>query len=224
MFLAQKVRATTTQEITPKYLVIDTIKFRVKLSPNLGADPAIPVVVLFRGFSFNLDTWTKIGTYIELSRRRTPYLGVDLPRRKETGTQKKNLSELKNYVPLLEKVLREAGIDSKTKLIIVGPSMGGAFALTYALERNDQILGLVLIAPSLSGVDQERLEGLDLPVLLIWGDRDTVFPVEEKGRELKQLLHNSKLLIVKGTGHAVYLDRPEEFHELLFDFVDELVA
>ena len=63
--------------------------------------------------------------------------------------------------------------------------MGGAFALSYALQKENQILGLVLVAPSLSGVDAELLEELDIPILLIWGDKDMVFPVESKGQELK---------------------------------------
>ncbi len=181
-------------------------------------------MVLFHGFSFNLDVWSKTGTYEELAHRSIPYLGVDLPRGKETKTQKKNLAQLSDYVPVLESLFREAGISASTKVIIVGPSMGGAFALTYATERKDQVLGLILVAPSLSGVNQELLEGIDVPALLIWGDRDTIFPVEDKGREIKRLLSRSKLLIVKGARHPVYLDRPQEFHELFFDFIEALTT
>jgi abhydrolase domain-containing protein 14 len=213
-----------SEESNPRFLTTDGIKFRIKAAPYLGADMSKPVVVLFHGFSFNLDVWGKTGTYRELERRSIPYLGVDLPRGKETQTQKKNLPQLSDYVPLLEKLFREAGIRARAKIIIVGPSMGGAFALTYATERKDQVLGLILVAPSLSGINQELLETLDVPVLLIWGDRDTIFPVEDKGREIKRLLSHSKLLIVKRARHPVYLDRPEEFHELFFDFIEELTT
>jgi abhydrolase domain-containing protein 14 len=213
-----------SEEGNPRFLIVDGIKFRIKASPDLGADTTKPVVVLFHGFSFNLDVWGKTGTYQELVRRSNPYLGVDLPRGRETKTQKKNLPQLSDYVPVLERLFREARISTNSKIIIVGPSMGGAFALTYAIERKDQVLGLILVAPSLSGVDQELLESLDVPVLLIWGDRDTIFPVEDKGMEIKQLLRQSKLLIVKGARHPVYLDRPEEFHELFFDFIEELTT
>ena len=169
-----------SEESNPGFLTADGIKFRIKASPHLGADSSQPVVVLFHGFSFNLDVWSKTGTYEELAHRSIPYLGVDLPRGKETKTQKKNLAQLSDYVPVLESLFREAGISASTKVIIVGPSMGGAFALTYATERKDQVLGLILVAPSLSGVNQELLEGIDVPALLIWGDRDTIFPVEDR--------------------------------------------
>ena len=213
-----------SEESNPRFLTVDGIKFRIKIAPYLSANLSQPVVVLFHGFSFNLDVWSKTGTYEELTRRSIPFLGVDLPRGKETKTQKKNLPKLSDYVPILENLFRDAGISVGAKMIIVGPSMGGAFALTYAMERKDQVLGLILVAPSLSGVNEESLESLDLPVLLIWGDQDTIFPVEENGRAIKQTLSCSKLLIVKGARHPVYLDRPNEFHELVFDFIEELEA
>jgi abhydrolase domain-containing protein 14 len=207
-----------------KYVTVNDIKFRIRPSTDLGRDASKPVVVLFHGFSFNLDVWSKTGTYHALEEHSVPYLGVDLPRGKETETRRKNLPLLSDYVPILESLFRESGIDPASKLIIVGPSMGGAFALSYALQKKDQILGLVLVAPSLSGVDSELLEDLDIPILLIWGEKDMVLPVENKGQELKQMLPRSKLLIVKGAHHPVYLDRSEEFHELFFDFIDELAT
>ena len=80
----------------------------------------------------------------------------------------------------------------------------------------------MLVAPSLSGVIEEVLENLDVPALLIWGDKDNVFPVDQYGQKLKQILPRSKLLILKGARHPAYLDRPQEFHDLLFDFIEEI--
>jgi pimeloyl-ACP methyl ester carboxylesterase len=71
-------------------------------------------------------------------------------------------------------------------------------------------------------VKEESLKDLEIPVLLIWGDKDNVFPVEQHGPKLKQILPRSKLLIIKGARHPAYLDRPQEFHELLFDFIEEI--
>lgn len=62
-----------------------------------------------------------------------------------------------------------------------------------------------------------------MPVLLIWGDKDTLFPVEEYGKALKNQLSRSKLLILKDAGHAVYLEKPSEFNELLVDFLSDIV-
>jgi peroxiredoxin len=71
--------------------------------------------------------------------------------------------------------------------------------------------------------DRSKLSGLQVPVLLVWGERDTVFPLEEYGKPLKETLPRAKLQIVKQAGHGVYLDRPDEFNELLLDFVSEVI-
>jgi len=208
-----------------RFVTVDELKIRVRTSNQLGTNQSKkPTVVLFHGYSFSLDEWEKIGTFDELSRWGIPYLALDLPKGKSTRSQRREESKLSAYVPLLKDVFQNVGLGPDSKLIMIGPSMGGGFALEYALENKNQVLGLVLIAPSLSGVDVESLADLDIPVLLIWGDKDTIFPLEEHGRKLKSLLSRSKLLIIKSAGHPAYLDRPQEFHELLLDFIEEVSA
>lgn len=210
---------------TTRFVNVDGLKLRVRTSPDLGANTSKPVVVLFHGYSFSLDDWDKIGTYGELSSRSIPFIAVDLPRGKASKSQKREESEISGYVPFLKELFKQVGIcPVPSKLIIVGPSMGGAFALAYALEKKAEVLGLVLIAPSLAGVNREALENLEVPVLLMWGEKDNVFPVDQHGRELKEMLPQAKLLIIKGARHPAYLDQPQQFHELLFDFFDELTS
>jgi len=206
-----------------RFVTVDGIRMRVRTSHDLGNDYSKPIVLLFHGYSFSLDVWESTSTFNALSQHGLPYVGVDLPKGKATKSQKVERESLSDYVPLLNDLIRELGVDlDKSKFVIIGPSMGGGFALAFALENADKVVGLVLVAPSLSGVDEEALENLEIPVLLVWGDKDNVFPVEQYGRKLKQLLPKSKLLILKGARHPAYLDRPQEFHELLFDFIEEI--
>ena len=206
-----------------RFVIVDGSRMRVRTSPDLGKDYSKPIVLLFHGYSFSLDVWEDTGTLDALSKQGLPYIAVDLPRGKATKSQKIEKKSLSDYIPLLNDLIKELGVNlDSSKFVIIGPSMGGAFALTFALENKDKVLGLVLVAPSLSGVNEESLKDLEIPVLLIWGDKDNVFPVEQYGRELKQLLPHSKLLILKGARHPAYLDRPQEFHELLFDFIEEI--
>jgi pimeloyl-ACP methyl ester carboxylesterase len=206
-----------------RFVIVDGIRMRVRTSPDLGKDYSKPIVLLFHGYSFSLDVWADTGTLDALSQQGLPYIAVDLPRGKATKSQKIEKKSLSDYVPLLNDLIKELGVNfDSSKFVIIGPSMGGAFALTFALENKDKVLGLVLVAPSLSGVKEESLKDLEIPVLLIWGDKDNVFPVEQHGPKLKQILPRSKLLIIKGARHPAYLDRPQEFHELLFDFIEEI--
>lgn len=219
----ERMAAMSLNEDGELFINVNGLRFRTVSSQDLGSSPSNTIVVLFHGASFSIDDWKKIGTMDQLTQKSIPYLAVDLPRGKASKSEKREYPEMSGYVPLLEDLFRASGIGTRSKkMIIVGPSMGGAFALQYALERQNQIAGLVLIAPSLSGLNRELLENLDSPVLLIWGDKDNIFPVEQYGRELKELLPRAKLLIIKGARHPAYLDKPSEFHDLLLDFVDEV--
>lgn len=53
----------------------------------------------------------------------------------------------------------------------------------------------------------DRLNGLDVPTLVICGELDTKFV--EIGRRMSELLPRSELAVLPGVGHAVHLEAPE---------------
>jgi pimeloyl-ACP methyl ester carboxylesterase len=70
---------------------------------------------------------------------------------------------------------------------------------------------------------QDRLPELDLPVTILWGDRDTVVeraPLERMAKTLPR----AQWVVWEGVGHAPQLERPDRFHALLADFVSKTVA
>ncbi|MCQ2979491.1 MAG: alpha/beta hydrolase [Clostridia bacterium] len=52
------------------------------------------------------------------------------------------------------------------------------------------------------------------PSVLIWGDLDTATPLDE-AQIMNGLIRNSKLKIVRGTGHFPFLDNPNEVYEII---------
>ena len=62
-----------------------------------------------------------------------------------------------------------------------------------------------------------RLPLLDIPVLLIAGELDAKFVAI--ARSMAQALPQAQLRIIPGAGHAVHLERPEEFDSLVGDFI-----
>jgi pimeloyl-ACP methyl ester carboxylesterase len=65
---------------------------------------------------------------------------------------------------------------------------------------------------------QDRLPALVMPVLILWGDKDTVVeraPLERMARDLP----HAELIVWEGIGHAPQLEQPERFHALLMEFV-----
>ncbi|NPV04519.1 MAG: alpha/beta hydrolase [Syntrophaceae bacterium] len=67
---------------------------------------------------------------------------------------------------------------------------------------------------------RDRLPALDLPVVILWGDRDRVVPREPLERMAAEL-PQAAWIVWEGVGHAPQLERPEAFRSLLADFASE---
>lgn len=67
----------------------------------------------------------------------------------------------------------------------------------------------------------DELEEVQVPVLLIHGDRDIGVPVDS-ARRAAELLPDARLLVVSGAGHWVQRDRPAEVVPAVLQFLDEV--
>jgi pimeloyl-ACP methyl ester carboxylesterase len=56
------------------------------------------------------------------------------------------------------------------------------------------------------------------PTLVITGDQDTVVPLENQA-ELSELIPGSEHSFIPGAGHAVTVEKPDEFNQMLTDFL-----
>lgn len=56
------------------------------------------------------------------------------------------------------------------------------------------------------------------PTLILWGEHDRWIPIE-RGRELAQLIPNARLYIVRGAGHLLLEEEPEECSRELLKFL-----
>lgn len=63
-----------------------------------------------------------------------------------------------------------------------------------------------------------ELAGIDLPALVIHGDRDAIVP-PEAGDCLASHLPRAELAVIEGAGHAPFLSRPQEVFRLWRDFL-----
>ncbi len=64
-----------------------------------------------------------------------------------------------------------------------------------------------------------RLNELNIPVQLIWGADDPLFPVAHAERA-QEMIAGSRLSVIRGAGHSVEAERPEEFNRVLLEFLD----
>jgi pimeloyl-ACP methyl ester carboxylesterase/tetratricopeptide (TPR) repeat protein len=64
-----------------------------------------------------------------------------------------------------------------------------------------------------------ELKKIKTPTLIVWGDKETIFPRSEQD-SLVSALKNSKLRVYADTGHAPHWERPEWFVKDLQDFIN----
>ena len=64
-----------------------------------------------------------------------------------------------------------------------------------------------------------RLNELKIPVQLIWGADDPLFPLAHAERA-QSLIDRASLAVIAGAGHTPQAERPEEFNRVLHDFLD----
>ncbi len=206
-----------------RFVQVNGIKIRARTSVPLSLDQTRPVVVFFHGFSFSIDDWDRIGMLSAVSDNGFQVVAIDLPAGKASKSDKIDLKEMSECNPILDQVFFKIGLE-ESKFVIIGPSMGGGFALAYAFENPKRVLGLLLISPAIHQVPESSIKSLDsgIKIMLVWGDNDDVFPLNEQGRKLQSLLPNAKLVTLKDAGHPSYLDKPEEFRQILMNFLGEV--
>jgi pimeloyl-ACP methyl ester carboxylesterase len=74
---------------------------------------------------------------------------------------------------------------------------------------------------ALFGADYDqskRLHAIKVPVQLIWGADDPLFPVAHASRA-HALIRDSRLTVIEGAGHTPQAERPEEFNRVLDTFL-----
>ena len=76
-----------------------------------------------------------------------------------------------------------------------------------------------VMAEMVSPKAQVELAKIKVPTLILWGDKETVFPRSEQDK-LLAALPNARLKIYEDTGHAMHWERPEWFAKDLQDFMN----
>jgi len=63
------------------------------------------------------------------------------------------------------------------------------------------------------------LDKIKQPTLILLGDDDRIIPTLEHSRLLHEKIPNSKLEIIKNTGHGFNTEKSEEVNKLIWDFI-----
>ena len=76
-----------------------------------------------------------------------------------------------------------------------------------------------VVAELLAPESEAQLQKVKTPTLIVWGDKESLFPRSEQDR-LVSVLRNSVFKVYPDTGHALHWERPERFAKDLQEFID----
>jgi len=89
---------------------------------------------------------------------------------------------------------------------------------------NDRIKALRIVWTAKSALRQnlaDKLQGIKVPTLLVWGKHDNVTP-PEVAYKFDELIADTRLIFVENCGHAPMMEYPEQFNEVLANFLLEV--
>jgi len=166
--------------------------------------------LLFHGARFNAHTWVETGTVNAIASAGFKAISVDFP-----GFGESENGDFESLSSFIKDFMNTMGID---KAYLLGASMGGEAVLGFAVENESMVDGLVLVGAVGVSSYRDKLKVLDgKPILLIWGEKDSVSPRSNAELILKNV-KTAKLVIV-GKQHACYLDDNERFNKEIIQFL-----
>jgi abhydrolase domain-containing protein 14 len=181
----------------------------------LEAGPADGLaVVLLHGARFHSGTWQQLGTLDRLAKEGFRAVALDLPGYGASPTPPPGATlDLAEFIAALK----------LERPVLLSPSMSGRVALPLVTAHPEKIAGFVAVAPVELPAYESALRKLSLPTLILWGEQDDVVPLRQ-ANALHEWVKDSRLVVLKGARHPCYLDRPDEFHEALIQFLRALAA
>ncbi|KAG1342634.1 4,5:9,10-diseco-3-hydroxy-5,9, 17-trioxoandrosta-1(10),2-diene-4-oate hydrolase [Cocos nucifera] len=87
--------------------------------------------------------------------------------------------------------------------------------LNENLEEKKELMKAI----TLGNKDEFQLTPLPQDVLIIWGEHDHIFPLDKAYEIKKRLGEKAKLEIMKDTAHVPQVEDPEQFNEILLNFL-----
>ncbi|XP_043834333.1 protein ABHD14B [Dromiciops gliroides] len=208
---------TSVQSSEGTILVQGQKLFYREARPAGGQTPGLSVLLL-HGIRFSSETWLKLGTLDKLAQAGHRAVGIDLPglgHSKEASAP----TPIGELAPssFLQAVLEALELGPTA---LVSPSLSGMYSLPFLTAPNSQLCGYVPVAPictdKVSPADYGRVK---TPTLIVYGDQD---PMGESSLKHLQQLPNHQVMVMVGAGHPCYLDKPEEWHSGLLDFLNGL--
>ncbi|XP_062508045.1 putative protein-lysine deacylase ABHD14B [Corticium candelabrum] len=188
--------------------------FYRRATPTDIIEKVLPVVVLLHGAAFSSKTWLDLGTLEMLSCNGYESFAFDLPSKGQSeGLTGVDADGLVRY--LRDKFQWKY-------FVIISPSMSGRYSLPFVTSGDTRgLVGFVPVAPGGVASFKSKMPSVDVKTLYVRGENDKSLGVTAWSvlREIK----GAADYVMKGAGHACYMDNPDEFHKVLLKFLEQIV-
>ena len=118
--------------------------------------------------------------------------------------------------PVAERIVLSGRALSATLRLGVGRPKVRLDPEVYLGDGEQRRVIRTIFATSLRGIGErygpiaEGLASIDVPTLVLWGDRDPFFPVAQ-GRRIAEAIAGARFAVFEGAGHFLPEERPEAF-------------
>lgn len=227
--------STTANQVTPTTgtVTVDglTVFYR-EVHPD-GACPELTVLML-HGAAFNSETWFNLGTLGMLGLMGYRVVAVDMP-----GFGNSPAGALNDRAAFVQHLLAALRLQNP---VIVSPSLSGQLSLPFMIQHWREMAGYVPVAPVgwnlLEQVQCDsdghpvkktdvypplqvhlpkeipNLSCIKVPTMVVFGEHD-----RSASSAMLNLLPNSTAVEVPHGRHPAYLDNPNLWHQMLYNFL-----
>lgn len=176
-------------------------------------------VLLLHGIRFSSETWLTLGTLEKLAEAGYQAVAVDLP---GLGKSKdfKGPAPIGELAPgsFLKSIVEGLELGA---VVVISPSLSGMYSLPLLFEHNNLVKGYIPVAPICTDkYTADQYSTIKTPSLIAYGDQDTELG-ELSLNNLKNLASH-RVMEIKGAGHACYLNKPDEWHHGMLEFLNSL--
>eukprot|EP00005_Dracoamoeba_jomungandri_P013689 CAMPEP_0174262848 /NCGR_PEP_ID=MMETSP0439-20130205/15898_1 /TAXON_ID=0 /ORGANISM="Stereomyxa ramosa, Strain Chinc5" /LENGTH=212 /DNA_ID=CAMNT_0015347855 /DNA_START=218 /DNA_END=853 /DNA_ORIENTATION=+ len=167
-------------------------------------------ILLLHGAAFSSQTWRDLGTISLLADNGYRVIAIDLPGYGSSDKKGEKDDFLYRFLGAYD------SLEFKYKPVVVSPSMSGVYLLPFINNHPDMMSGVVLIA-SVTATQISTNSSVAPPALLIWGSEDRLISQLDK----VQAILGGRTVVLEDAGHPAYLDKPNEFHKELLQFLQQ---
>lgn len=176
-------------------------------------------VLLLHGIRFSSENWLNIGTLDTLAKAGCRAVAIDLPGLGRSKSAEAP-AEVGNLAPagFLKEVCEKLSL---SPVVVISPSLSGMYSLPFLHQHQAMIRAYIPVAPICTDkFTAEQYQSVKVPSLIVYGDQDT--QLGELSLSNLRNLANHKVVVMKGAGHACYIDDPDTWHKAVTDFLQTL--